>query len=84
VGGRDADALVTEVLRSWFDETDDIERLVAVDTGHVADRQWLRYQLHVRNDDGLNLVEQHGYYDVGADGRVTRMQLMCAGYRPNG
>jgi hypothetical protein len=42
VGGRDADALVTEVLRSWFDETDDVERLVAVDTGHVADRQWLR------------------------------------------
>lgn len=78
----DPEELITGVLRHWFEDTDDIEDLEQVDTGRVADRQWLRYRLRVRNGAGLNLVEQHGYYDVDYEGRIVRLQLLCAGFRP--
>ena len=74
--------VVVDVLQHWFDDGDHIERLLGVEAGDVADRHWLRYRLLVRNDDGLHLVEQHGYYDLGADGRMGRLHLMCAGFRP--
>jgi hypothetical protein len=76
------DDVVVDVLRHWFEDTDHIEELIGVETGDVADRHWLRYRLLVRTDDGLHLVEQHGYYDIGADGRIERLRLMCAGFRP--
>jgi hypothetical protein len=76
------DEVVVDVLQHWFEDTDHIEKLVGVDVGNVADRHWLRYRLLVRNDDGMHLVEQHGYYDLQVDGRVSRLHLMCAGFRP--
>ena len=79
-----ADEVVTGVLQRWFDATDDIERSLGAEVGRVVDRCWLRYRYEVRNGDGLHRVEQHGYYDVGDDGRIRRLQLMCAGYRPIG
>ena len=72
--------VVSEVLQHWFDDTDHIEELLSVFAGHVADRHWLHYRVHVRNDDGLHLVDQHGYYDVAGD-RIRQLHLMCSGYR---
>jgi hypothetical protein len=78
---RSPDEAVAGVLQQWFEETDHIEQLVSVSAGHVADRHRLHYQMLVRNDGGLHLVEQHGYYDVDG-GRIRRLHLMCAGFRP--
>lgn len=72
--------VVSDVLQHWFGETDHIEELLSVFAGHVADRHWLHYRVRVRNDDGLHLVDQHGYYDVAGD-RIQRLHLMCSGYR---
>ena len=58
------------------------ERVEAVEEGTVADRQRISYRLRVRNSQGLFLVEQVGYLDARADGRIQRMHLMCAGFRP--
>ena len=74
------DEVVTDVLQQWFEETDHIEELLSVFAGHVADRHWVGYRLHVRNDDGLHLVDHHGYYDLIGD-RIGRMHLMCSGFR---
>jgi hypothetical protein len=75
-----SDEVVADVLQQWFDETDHIEELLSVFAGHVADRQWVRYRLRVRNDHGRHLVDHHGYYDV-AGGRIRRLHLMCSGFR---
>lgn len=74
--------VVTDVLQEWFGDSDHIEELVDVETDDVVDRHRVRYRLKVRNADGLHLVEQQGYYDVTADGRIGRVDLMCAGFRP--
>jgi hypothetical protein len=39
------------------------------------------YRFRVHNDEGTYLVEQQGYFDA-ADGRISRMSLVCSGYRP--
>ncbi len=75
-----ADAVV-EVLYQWFEPTDVIERLVAVEASSVVDRHCVDYRFHVRNADGLYAVEQRAYYDGDGDGRITLMRVMCSGYR---
>jgi ketosteroid isomerase-like protein len=73
---------VHDVLYRWIEESDVVERVEAVEEGTTGDRQRITYRLRVRNPDGLFLVEQVGYLDVDADGRIRRMHLMCAGFRP--
>ncbi|MGZ4150671.1 MAG: hypothetical protein ACXVQJ_11555, partial [Actinomycetota bacterium] len=55
--------------------------VLEVETVPVADRERLRYRLRVDSDGEPFLVEQQGYYDA-VEGRITRMSLMCAGFRP--
>ncbi len=70
------------VLGSWFQPHDHIRETLETDTDPVADRERLHYRFRVENDEGeVFLVDQHGYYDA-VDGRITRMSLMCAGFRP--
>ena len=72
---------VVDVLGQWFDETDVIEGVDAVETGAFADRERVGYRLRVRNDDGLHLVEQQAYLSE-RDGRIGRLRIMCSGFRP--
>lgn len=78
---RDPEGVVEIVFGSWFEPGDDIRELLEIKTRAVADRHHLHYRLRVENGDGMHLVEQQGYYDV-VDGRVTKMSLVCSGYRP--
>ena len=49
---------------------------------HALAAKDVHYRFRVENDDGERfLIEQHGYYDA-VDRRITRMSLMCAGFRP--
>ncbi len=75
------DAVLDILLGSWFEPTDHIREVLDVQTRSVADRNHLLYRLRVENDSGMNLVEQQGYFDAH-EGRITRMSLICAGYRP--
>jgi hypothetical protein len=77
----DPDTLVTEVLQQWFEPTDEIESLDAVDTGQVADRERVGYRFSVRNPEGLFTVEQQAYLGE-RDGKIGWMRVMCSGFRP--
>ncbi len=77
------DEVIEIVLGSWFELTDHIREVLDVQTRSAADRSHLLYRFRVENEDGMNVVEQQGYFDA-EDGRITKMSLMCAGYRPWG
>ena len=69
------------VFGSWFEPHDHVRETLSADTDRIADRDRLRYRLRVESEGTEYLVEQQGYYDV-VDGRITRMSLMCSGFRP--
>ena len=78
--GDDPDAAVA-TFRQWFDDSDDIEELVQVETDAFADRERVGYRLRVRRDGVLHLVDQQAYLSE-RDGRIGWLRIMCAGYRP--
>lgn len=78
---RSPDEVVQQVLYRWFEPVDVIEGVEHVEVGDIVDRERVDYRFRVRNSDGVFAVEQRAYIDVNADGRVSRMDVMCAGYR---
>jgi hypothetical protein len=77
----DAETLVGAVLRQWFEDSDQIERLQQLETDSFADRERVGYRFLVRNPEGLFEVEQQVY--VGErDGRIGWMRSVCSGFRP--
>ena len=77
----DPEEVLTILFGSWFDESDEIESLEAVDTDGFADRQRVGYRLSVSNAEGRFLVEQQAYLSE-RDGRIEWMRVLCSGYRP--
>lgn len=74
--------VVADAIGVWFDDGDDIEELSSVSVRPVAGDRWhLSYRLQVRNADGVHTVEQQAYFDC-ADGRITWLRVLCAGYIP--
>jgi hypothetical protein len=77
----DPDAAVGSVLRSWFEDSDEIEELEQLETDSFADRERVGYRLRVRNPEGLFRVEQQVF--IGErEGRIGWMRTVCSGYRP--
>lgn len=77
----DPEALIGSVLRRWFEDSDDIEALLNLETDAFADRERVGYRFRVRNPEGLFEVEQQVY--IGAvDGRIGWMRSVCSGFRP--
>jgi hypothetical protein len=74
--------VVEEVLRRWFEASDEIEQVLAIETDSFADRQRVGYRLQVRNPDGQFLVEQQAYY-TECNGRINWMRVLCSGFRPH-
>lgn len=73
---------VCEILfGAWFEPMDHIEETIEADSAPLADRHRLRYRLRVESEGTEYFVEQQGYYDA-IDGRITRLSLMCSGFRP--
>lgn len=75
------DEVIGSVLTTWFEDSDEIEELVQVETDAFADRERVAYRFRVRNPEGLFLVEQQVYLSE-RDGRIGWMRTLCAGYRP--
>jgi hypothetical protein len=76
--------LVEDVLYEWFDPDDIIEAVEHIEVGKLVDRQRVVYRFRVRNDNGVHRVEQCAYFDLDDEGRVSRMNVMCSGFRPVG
>jgi hypothetical protein len=76
-----ADAVIDDVLRLWFEESDELEQVVAIDTDTFADRERVAYRFEGHNPDGPFVVEQQAYY-TEHDGRIDWMRVVCSGFRP--
>jgi hypothetical protein len=77
----DADALLEILFDCWFEDSDEIQSVEAVESDSFADRERVGYRFAVRNPDGLHLVEQQAY--IGErDGRIGWMRVVCSGFRP--
>ena len=77
----DSHGVVEGVLRQWFEDSDEIEQVLAIETDSFADRQRVGYRLRVRNPDGQFVAEQQAYY-TERDGRISWMRVLCSGLRP--
>ena len=72
---------MSEILREWFEDKDEIVSLERVETDAFADRERVGYRFSVRNPDGCFLVEQQAYLSE-RDGRIGWMRVVCSGFRP--
>jgi hypothetical protein len=77
----DPDAVIGSVLRQWFEDSDEIEELLKLETDSFADRERVGYRFRVRNPEGLFEVEQQVYIGE-VDGRIGWMRSVCSGFRP--
>ena len=77
----DRDTVVADVLQHWFEPTDEVESLDALETHAFADREHVGYRFGVRNPRGRFMVEQQAYFSA-RDDRIAWMRVMCSGFRP--
>jgi hypothetical protein len=75
------EAVVRDVLSEMFDESDELETVLSIDTDSFADRQRVAYSFRGHNPDGPFVVEQQAYY-TEREGRIGWMRLLCSGMRP--
>jgi hypothetical protein len=70
----------------WFGDTLGFE-LVSSGAEEIGSRLHLHWRARLRAarlGEGWFVVEQQAFADTGADGRITRMSLLCSGYCPDG
>jgi hypothetical protein len=77
----DPEAVIGEILTQWFEDSDEIEELLKLETDAFADRERVGYRFRVRNPEGLFEVEQQVYIGE-VDGRIGWMRSVCSGFRP--
>ena len=75
------DAVIDDVLRVWFEDSDELEQVVAIDTDAFADRERVAYRFEGHNPEGSFVVEQQANY-TEHDGRIDWMRVVCSGFRP--
>ena len=78
--------VIAGVFTRWFGDTEDFE-LAEASVGEVGDRLHLRWRLRLRAKrlgSGWFTVEQQAYADTDDGGHITRLDLLCTGYRPGG
>lgn len=74
---------VVDALGLWFEDGDNIEELLELDSAAFADRERVGYRFRVRNPDGEHVVEQQAYL-TEKDDRIGWLRIMCSGFRPVG
>jgi hypothetical protein len=77
---------IAEVFARWFGDTEGFDPVEAT-VGEIGGRLHLRWRLRLQADrlgTGWFTVEQQAYADTGEDGRITQLDLLCTGYRPEG
>lgn len=76
----EAIAVSDEILRRWFQDTDELEEILSIETDGFSDRQRVSYRFSGHNADGAFVVEQQAYY-TERDGRINWMRVLCSGFR---
>lgn len=76
----DPDTLIEDVLRRWFEDSDELEEILSIENDAFADRRRVAYRFRGHNADGPFVVEQQAYYTEN-DGRITWMRVLCSGFR---
>lgn len=74
-------AVINGVLRKWFEDSDTLVEIEALQTDSFADRQRVAYRFRGENQDGPFVVEQQAYY-TEKDGQIDWMRVLCSGFRP--
>jgi hypothetical protein len=69
------------IFGHWFEPTDRIDDVEAIENDVVVDRNRVAYRFHITNDDGAFIVEQQAYYNTDGD-TIDWLRIMCSGYRP--
>ena len=77
----DPEGVAEIVFGSWFEPADHVREVLEVTTDAVADRHRLSYRFVMDSDGERCVVEQQGFFDA-VDGQITRLSLVCSGYRP--
>lgn len=78
--------MIADRFARWFGDAEDFD-LVEATVGEVGGRLHLQWRLRLRAERlgaGWFTVEQHAYADTDGGGRITRLDLLCTGYRPDG
>jgi TusA-related sulfurtransferase len=68
-------------FKSWFAEADPFQ-VEASSAEEVEGRAAVTYRLRLHKANGWQLIEQHLMLDVGVEGRVGAIDLLCSGFRP--
>ncbi len=77
----DPASVISGVLMQWFEEEDEIEGLLSLNTDAFADRERVGYRFGVRTPEGRFVVEQQVYLSA-REGRIDWMRSVCSGFRP--
>jgi hypothetical protein len=78
--------VIAGVFARWFGDTEDFDLLEAT-VGEVGGRLRLTWRLRLRAErlgPGWFIVEQQAYADPADGARITRLDLLCTGYLPEG
>jgi hypothetical protein len=73
--------LVEDIFPRWFQEPDDIQHVISIDTDAFSDCHHVSYRFKGRNPDGPFEVEEQAYY-TEHDGRIDWLRVLCSGFRP--
>jgi ketosteroid isomerase-like protein len=73
--------LVEDILPRWFQELDDIQQVISIETDAFSDCQHVAYRFKGENPDGPFEVEEQAYY-TERDGRIDWLRILCSGFRP--
>jgi TusA-related sulfurtransferase len=75
----DADATIGR-FGGWFGDADPFE-VEASSSGEVEGRAAITYRFRLHDAEGWQVIQQHLMLDVGADARITAIDLLCSGFR---
>ena len=78
--------VIAGVFARWFGDTEDFD-LVEATVGEIRGRLRLTWRLRLRAErlgPGWFTVEQQAYADPADGARITRLDLLCTGYLPEG
>jgi hypothetical protein len=76
--------VIADQFARWFGSTETYE-LVDAAVSEIGRRLHLHWRLRLQAErlgSGWFTVEQQAYADADHDGRITRLDLLCTGYRP--
>ena len=75
----DAEGTIARFI-DWFGDADAFE-VEAAGSEEVEGRAAITYRFRLHDHDGWQVIRQHIMLDVGDDGRIVAIDLLCSGFR---